>query len=190
MITKRGAKVPPTLVVYVPAFVVKLLTPVFDVARRILIEGADYQVPVRIKIMLDAGGADLGMKFGAEIALAITHPLRVRCRGKLNLLPIRKPPRISLVGEFVIAVIQLEHSVLPRPEVDAEIAERPALTAFIHPTASGAVQRIQAITEHTVLVDGAAEIDVRGFYVVTVVGETHLVQIVLGRTLGDEIEHA
>ncbi len=161
-----------------------------DVARGVLIQYTGHQVPVGAEVLFDTRGGDARTQIDAGIRLSIADALRIGRRRQHDRLPIGEPTGIALVGERVVAVVQLQHAALPRAYVDTQIAQRTTLGAEVDVTVTPAVKRIQAIGDDSVTVDLAAEIRLHRADAVAGVGRTDLAQRLQGRPLGDEVEHA
>src|SRR6185437_5668708 len=98
------------------------------------------------------------MKIHARIGLSISNTVWIGRGRQVDALPVCKPTGVSLVDETVVAVIQLQHPMIPGAYVNAQVAQRASLMTCIDVTLTAAVQRIEPVAEDPARIDFAAQI--------------------------------
>ena len=91
---------------------------------------------------------------------------------------------------MIVAIVGFDDRVLQRAHVDGETAEHAFVVAVIDPCVALAEQAVEAVAHDAVAIDLAAHVHMRGADALRVVAHSDFPQVIIGRPLRDEIEHA
>src|SRR5579863_1794841 len=174
----------------VAGIVLEIVDGRIDVAIGILAQPADDEVPVGAEIVFEPRRAQVGLQVDPGITLAVADAGGTWRRRQHDLFTVGEPAWVSLVDQVIVAVVELEYGLLRQVDIESEIPERAALMTFVDPAVAAADESVEAKRKYSGLVDGTAEIGMGGCDGVAVVGDADATQVVIGRPLGDEVEHA
>src|ERR1700722_6736489 len=147
-------------------------------------------MPVRIEVLLEPNAAHPRLEIDAGVVLPQTDPGRVGSRRQDDLLAIGKPARVAVIDEVIVAVIQFDHGVPGRTYIDAEVAQDALGVAAVDIAGPFAEQSVETVTQPAGCIDTASQIDVSGADAISIVRNTDAPQVVVGGTLGYEVEHS